>query len=513
MPPFSVIGGCECMKALLEMRNISKSFAKNKVLDDVNFQVRAGEVHALLGENGAGKSTLIKIMGGIYSCDSGQILVDGEICTFANAQEAQAKGISIIHQELMLMPHLSIAENIFMGKELHTKAGFLDVHEQERRAQELLDNFDMGFSAKTRLIDLTIAQQQMVEIIRAISFQAKVIAMDEPTSSLSERESERLFELIRNLKEKQVGIILISHRLNDIFALSDRVTVLRDGICTGTREIEGTNNDELIRLMVGRDITQYYASDQHREGSETTVMSVCNLSDGKLAKDVSFDLKKGEILGVSGLVGAGRSEMLQCIFGLSKRKNGSVTVNGKETVFRNPKEAIDGGLGYVCEDRKKEGLFLKQSVCFNTTINVLKNFIKPFHYLSGEENALAEDYVRKLATKVTGISQATGTLSGGNQQKVLISRWLASTADILFLDEPTRGVDVATKQDIYQLIGELASQGMSIVFVSSELVELLNVCDRIMVMSNGKTTGILNRDEFSQEEIMRLATQEFRNNG
>ncbi len=501
------------MNALLEMKNISKSFSKNRVLEDVNFQVQAGEVHALLGENGAGKSTLIKIMGGIYPCDSGQILIDGELCTFSNAQEAQAKGISIIHQELMLMPHLSIAENIFMGRELHTRAGFLDIREQERRTQELLDDFEMGFSAGTRLDNLTIAQQQMVEIIRAISFQAKIIAMDEPTSSLSERESERLFELIRSLKEKNVGIILISHRLNDIFALSDRVTVLRDGICTGTREIQGTSNDELIRLMVGRDIAQYYAAGQGRKRSETVVMSVRNLSDGRLAKDVSFDLKKGEILGVSGLVGAGRSEMLQCIFGLSKRKSGSVVINGRETVFHTPKDAIEGGLGYVCEDRKKQGLFLKQSVCFNITVNVLESFMKPMRYLSRAENELAESYVKKLAAKVTGISQTTGTLSGGNQQKVLISRWLASTTDILLLDEPTRGVDVATKQDIYQLIGELAVQGISIVFVSSELTELLNVCDRIMVMSNGKTTGTLMRGEFSQEEIMRLATREFRGNG
>jgi ABC-type sugar transport system ATPase subunit len=494
---------------LLEMKGISKSFAKNKVLETVDFDVRAGEVHALLGENGAGKSTLVKILGGIYTPDGGGISLDGKKCVFGNALDAQKSGVSILHQELMLMPHLSIAENIFMGRELTGALGLVRKKAQEKKAQELLDTFELKFSAATRLEKLTIAQQQMVEIIRAISFNAKVIAMDEPTSSLSEHEAEKLFALIRTLKERQVGIILISHRLNDIFTLADRVTVLRDGVNVGTVAVAETDNDALIKMMVGRDVEQFYARSACHATDEV-VMQVENLSDGKMVKNVSFSLHKGEILGVSGLVGAGRSETMQCLFGLRKRKTGTVTVNGREVSFEAPWEAIDGGLGYVCEDRKREGLFLKQDVRFNTGINVLKQFLSFRKYDRTKENKLALAYAEKLQTKITGITQITGFLSGGNQQKVLISRWLACTGNILLLDEPTRGVDVKTKQDIYALMSELVQQGMSIVFVSSELSELLNVCDRIMVMSDGDTTGILERDAFDQEEIMKLATKAFR---
>ena len=498
------------MEELLKMRGISKSFARNRVLQGVDFDVRAGEVHALLGENGAGKSTLVKILGGIYRPDEGEIYVCGERTGFTNVLEAQRAGVSILHQELMLMPHLSIAENIFMGRELGGALGVLDKRAQEKRAQELLADFGLDFKSSTRLEALTIAQQQMVEIIRAISFNAKVIAMDEPTSSLSEHEAERLFELIRSLKEKGVGIIFISHRLGDIFELSDRITVLRDGVAVGTLETKATNEDELIRLMVGRDITQYYAVAAGRKVSDEVVMEVEHLSDGYMAKDVSFTLHRGEILGVSGLVGAGRSEAAQCIFGLRRRRAGTVAIHGKAVEFRSPGEAIKGGVGYVCEDRKKEGLFLKQDVRFNTSINVLGRFLRSLRYKRAGEEELAARYVEKLQTKVTGTNQCVGFLSGGNQQKVLISRWLASTDDILLLDEPTRGVDVKTKQDIYALMGELTASGMSIVFISSELAELINVCDRIMVMSDGKTTGVLNRGEFDQETIMQLATLEFR---
>ena len=497
------------MEELLKMQGISKAFAKNKVLQGVDFDVRGGEVHALLGENGAGKSTLVKILGGIYKPDDGEIEVCGERVNFTNVLEAQRAGVSILHQELMLMPHLSIAENIFMGRELNGALGILDKRAQEKRAQELLADFGLDFKSSTRLEALTIAQQQIVEIIRAISFNAKVIAMDEPTSSLSEHEAERLFELIRSLKEKGVGIIFISHRLGDIFALSDRITVLRDGVAVGTLDTKKTNEDELIRLMVGRDIAQYYAM-ADRKASDEVVMEVEHLSDGHMAKDVSFLLHRGEILGVSGLVGAGRSEAAQCIFGLRRRKAGTVKVHGEPVSFKSPSEAIKGGLGYVCEDRKKEGLFLKQGVRFNTSINVLGRFLSSLRYKRGVEEELASHYVEKLQTKVTSTNQCVGYLSGGNQQKVLISRWLACTSDILLLDEPTRGVDVKTKQDIYALMGELTAAGMSIVFISSELAELMNVCDRIMVMSDGKTTGVLDRGEFDQEAIMQLATLEFR---
>lgn len=496
------------MSELLQMKGISKSFAKNQVLLNVDFDIRAGEVHALLGENGAGKSTLVKILGGVYTADGGEIFIDGEKAEYSSVFGAQAAGVSIIHQELMLMPHLTIAENIFMGRELGGPLGLVDRKAQEKKAQELLDGFDLGISAGTKLERLTIAQQQMVEIIRAISFNAKIIAMDEPTSSLSEREAEKLFELIRTLKSKQIGIIFISHRLNDIFALTDRITVLRDGAQVGTVDTSATTGDELIRMMVGRDISSYY-SIKRRGVEDSIVMEVKNLSDGRMVKDVSFNLRKGEILGVSGLVGAGRSEAMQCIFGLSKRRGGSVSVGGVPVHFKAPWEAMKGGLGYVCEDRKREGLFLKQDVKFNTGINVLNRFLSFFRFNRAEETRIAESYAKKMETRITGLSQKTAFLSGGNQQKVLISRWLACTSNILLLDEPTRGVDVKTKEDIYKLMGELTASGMSIVFVSSELAELLNVCDRIMVMSNGKTTGTLNKEEFDQEAVMKLATKEF----
>ena len=497
------------MDAFLEVKGVSKSFAKNKVLDDINFDVRTGEVHALLGENGAGKSTLVKILGGIYQPDRGQIRIGGETCALSGVLDAQQKGIRIIHQELMLMPHLTVAENIFMGRELRTKAGVLDIRKMRVRTQEMLDSFELPLDSGTPLGELTIAQQQMVEIIRAISFDAKIIAMDEPTSSLSERETEILFDLIKDLKKKDVGIILISHRLSDIFELADRVTVLRDGICVDTVNIAETTEDDLIRMMVGRDIEQYYSSTQRNVAENDIVMQVEHLSDGKLARDINFSLRKGEILGVSGLVGAGRSEAAKCIFGLSERKNGKVSIDGREVEFHAPWEAIAGGLGYVCEDRKKEGLFLKQDVCFNSTLNVIRRYVSPFRYNRAGEGKVAQEYAEKLQMRITGIDQTVGQLSGGNQQKVLISRWLACTTNILILDEPTRGVDVKTKQDIYHLMGELTQNGLSIIFISSELPELINVCDRIMVLSNGKTTGILDKEEFDQETIMKLATQEF----
>ncbi len=497
------------MNTFLEVKGISKSFGKNEVLSNVNFDVRLGEVHALLGENGAGKSTLVKILGGIYQPNGGDIYIGGEKTSIDGVLDAQDKGIRVIHQELMLMPHLSIAENIFMGREISSKAGILNKSAQEKKAQEFLDSFDMEFRSSELLGNLTIAQQQMVEIIRAISFNAKIIAMDEPTSSLSKRETEILFRLVHNLKKQGIGIILISHRLNDIFELADRVTVLRDGLCVGTVEIKETTEDDLVRMMVGRDIRQFYNVDQSRVSSEEVVLETINLGDGKLSKDACFKLHKGEILGVAGLVGAGRSETMQCIFGLSRRSSGKVLLHGTEVEFHAPWEAMQAGLGYVCEDRKKEGLFLKQAVRFNTSLNVIKRFISGIQYKRAEENSFTQGYADKLQMRITGIGQKIGELSGGNQQKVLISRWIASTTDILMLDEPTRGVDVKTKQDIYHLISDLTKEGLSIIFISSELPELINVCDRILVMSNGKTTGVLEKDEFDQEAIMKLATQEF----
>ena len=493
------------MSVLLEMKNISKSFSANKVLNGVQLSVEAGEVHALLGENGAGKSTLMKILGGIYSKDSGEIFINGEKVNIHDVISARDLGISIIHQELMMAQHLTIAENIFMGREI-MKNGMVDLKEQEKRTQVFLDKYEMGLQADVRLNKLTIAKQQMIEIIKAVSFGAKIIVMDEPTSSLSDAEVEILYSMIRTLKKENVAIIYISHRLNELYEITDKTTIMRDGEYIGTVVTKETDKDKLISMMVGRDLSSYYIKNDHVK--DEVVLEVKNLSDGERVKRASFDVKKGEILGVAGLVGAGRSETMECVFGITPKKEGTITYKGKEVSFRNPREAMAAGFGLVPEDRKKEGLFLQSGVRFNTTINVIPSFLKKLIWNRTKENEIVNEKIEDMHIKVTGPEQTVGKLSGGNQQKVLIGRWLCSTKEILILDEPTRGVDVKTKAEIYALIDKLAESGLSIIMVSSELPELINMSDRVMVMSGGYTTGVLNRDELSQERIMQLATME-----
>lgn len=493
------------MGALLEMRGISKSFSHNKVLTDVNLSVEAGEVHALLGENGAGKSTLIKILGGIYSKDSGEILFDGEPVEIRSISDARKYGINIIHQELMLSRHLSVAENIFMGREL-MKGRFVDKAEQNRQAQAFIDKYGLQLQAKTILDRLTIAQQQMVEIIRTVSFGARIIVMDEPTSSLSEAEVEILYDMIRTLKKENVAVIYISHRMNELYAITDRTTVLRDGEAVGTVVTKDTDRNRLIAMMVGRDLSSFYTKNEH--ATDELILKVDHLSDGGMAKDVSFELHRGEILGVAGLVGAGRSEAMSCLFGLTKRKSGTVIYEGKEVSFANPREAMKAGFGFVPEDRKLQGLFLQSASGFNISINVISSFLSRLHYNRGREQGLIAKTISDIDIKVTGPGQVVGSLSGGNQQKVLIGRWLNSVGQLLILDEPTRGVDVKTKAQIYELMDHLAEQGLSIIMISSELPELINMSDRVLVFSNGVTTGTLERNELTQEKIMALATME-----
>lgn len=493
------------VSVLLEMKNISKSFSNNKVLNGVQLSVEAGEVHALLGENGAGKSTLMKILGGIYSKDSGEIFINGEKVNIHDVISARDLGISIIHQELMMAQHLTIAENIFMGREM-IKNGMVDLKEQEKRTQVFLDKYEMGLQADVRLNKLTIAKQQMIEIIKAVSFGAKIIVMDEPTSSLSDAEVEILYSMIRTLKKENVAIIYISHRLNELYEITDKTTIMRDGEYIGTVVTKETDKDKLISMMVGRDLSSYYIKNDHVK--DEVVLEVKNLSDGERVKRASFDVKKGEILGVAGLVGAGRSETMECVFGITPKKEGTITYKGKEVSFRSPREAMAAGFGLVPEDRKKEGLFLQSGVRFNTTINVIPSFLRKLIWNRTKENEIVSEKIKDMHIKVTGPEQTVGKLSGGNQQKVLIGRWLCSTKEVLILDEPTRGVDVKTKAEIYALIDKLAESGLSIIMVSSELPELINMSDRVMVMSGGYTTGVLNRNELSQERIMQLATME-----
>lgn len=495
------------MEQLLEMEGISKSFSGVNVLNNVRFTLRSGEVHALLGENGAGKSTLIKILGGAYTKDSGTISVNGRRIEITNVDSAKKHGIRIIHQELMLIPYMTVAENIFLGQEFKTKSKAIDKDRMNTETEKFLAALELKLKPTQLVGRLNIAQQQMVEIIRAISFGAKIIVMDEPTSSLTDTEVEILFQAIRKLKATGVGIIYISHRMSELDEIADRITVMRDGEYIDTVLTKDTNHDQLVSLMVGRTLGDLYEKHNHVE--DKVVLKVEHLASGREVKDVSFELHKGEVLGFSGLVGSGRTEAMSCIFGLRKLDRGKILINDKPVRLASVRDAMEHGIGLVPEDRKKQGIYPVQGIRFNATIEVLKEFLKPWRFDSDKELELAKKYVDGvMKTKYTGLEQPIGRLSGGNQQKVIISRWLLATRNILILDEPTRGIDVKTKSDIYHLINQLTENGLSIIFISSEMPELINMCDRIVVMNQGRTTGILERGEFTQERIMELSTRE-----
>ena len=484
------------------MRGIQKRFPGVIALNNVDLTVKAGEVHALLGENGAGKSTLIKVLGGIYIAEAGEIYIEGKKVVIDGVKAAQENGIAIIHQELVLVPHMTVAENIFLGRE-PLKGRFVNSRQMSEDAQALLDANNMKISADALVGSLTIAQQQMVEIVKAISFNSKILVMDEPTSSISDKEVDFLFETMRSLVKKGVGIIYISHKMSELEQICDRVTVMRDGEYVGTKVVKETNKDELIAMMVGRELTNYYTRDFQIPGE--TVLRCSHISDGKMAQDASFEVKRGEIVGFAGLVGAGRSEVMKCIFGLTKDYKGEIEIDGKPVHIKNPIEAMKQGIALVPEDRKLEALYKVQSVQYNSTIEVLGDFIKGIFVDSAKEEAITQKYIDMLSTKTSSQEQLAGNLSGGNQQKVIIGRWLATNPKILSLDEPTRGVDVGAKSEIYAIMNELVKNGMSIIMISSEMPEIINMSDRIYVMNEGTITGCLNRDEVSQEAIMKLA--------
>lgn len=488
---------------LLEMKHICKSFPGVKALQDISLQLKAGEIHALLGENGAGKSTLIKVLGGIYIAEEGEIYIEGKKVTINGVKDAQDNGVAIIHQELVLVPYMTVAENIFLGRE-HGNGRFVNKDSMNKEAQELLDQYQMNIDAETMVKDLTIAQQQMVEIVKAISFNSKILVMDEPTSSISDKEVGFLFETMRTLTKKGVGIIYISHKMSELEEICDRVTVMRDGTYVGTKVVKETSKDELVAMMVGRELTNYYVRDF---SSSTEVVLKCeNISDGKMARGASFEVRRGEIIGFAGLVGAGRSEVMKCIFGLTRNSTGDIYMEGKKIEIHSPVEAVKYGIALVPEDRKQEGLYKVQSVRFNSTIQILKDFIKGIRVDLDKEEKITQDYIDMMSTKTPSQDQVIGNLSGGNQQKVMIGRWLATNPKVLILDEPTRGVDVGAKSEIYAIMNELAKKGMSIIMISSELPEILNMSDRIYVMREGKIRGCFNHSEgVTQEEIMQLA--------
>ncbi|MCI8293434.1 MAG: sugar ABC transporter ATP-binding protein [Hespellia sp.] len=487
---------------LLRMSHIHKRFPGVYALNDVNYELKAGEVHALLGENGAGKSTLIKVLGGIYSADEGEIYIDGQKVEIHEVKDAQKNGIAIIHQELVLVPYMTVAENIFLGRE-HGNGILADRKKMTESAQELLNAHEMNINADTLIKDLTIAQQQMVEIVKAISYQSKILVMDEPTSSISDKEVAFLFKTMRNLTAKGVGIIYISHKMSELEEICDRVTVMRDGQYVDTKVVKETNKDELIALMVGRELTNYYTRDYLTPGE--VVLKCENISDGKMVQDASFEVHKGEIVGFAGLVGAGRSEAMKCIFGLTPNSQGTVYVNGNQVHISNPVDAVKHGLALVPEDRKLEGLYGVQSVKFNSTIEILEQFIHGISVDDKKEVEVTQKYIDMMSTKTPSQEQVIGNLSGGNQQKVMISRWLATNPEILILDEPTRGVDVGAKSEIYAIMNQLVKEGMSIIMISSELPEIINMSDRVYVMAEGKVAGCLDHTKATQEAIMQLA--------
>lgn len=489
---------------LLEMKDIHKQFPGVYALKSVSLQLRAGEVHALLGENGAGKSTLIKVLGGIYSKDQGEILIEGKKTEINTVEQARQAGVSIIHQELVLVPYLSIAENIFLGREIPKANRLIDKDAMIAATQKALDDFGLDLNPASMVADLNIAQQQMVEIVKAVSFNAKIIVMDEPTSSLSDKEVDALFLNIRKLTAKGIGIIYISHRMSELPQIADRVTVMRDGEYIATKEVATTTNDELVALMVGRTLDNYYTRTFNE--CKDIVLEVSNMNSNRV-HDINFQLKKGEILGFAGLVGAGRSETMQAIFGLDKITGGSVKLNGTELAGKHPDEILELGISLVPEDRKNEGIFPGMSIAFNMTLKVLKDFIKGIRVNGSKEAEIVDKYFKALSVKAPNTQTLIASLSGGNQQKVIIGSWLASNPKVLILDEPTRGIDVGSKSEIYTIMNDLAKQGVSIIMVSSELPEILNMSDRVVVMCDGTIKGILDKDEATQEKIMQYAVK------
>jgi ribose transport system ATP-binding protein/inositol transport system ATP-binding protein len=493
-------GGLSVEETLaLEMRNVHKKFPGVYALDSARLEVRRGEVHALLGENGAGKSTLIKVLGGIYPPKEGEIYVEGERVEIADVRDAQRLGISIIHQELLLVPQMSVADNIFLGS-APGKYGYVDRRDQVRRAQAIIDDLGLPINAAGMVCTLSVAQQQLVEIIKAISFKAKIIVMDEPTSSLSSNEAEILFGIIRRLKEQGVAIIYISHRMEELFTITDRVTVMRDGKTIGTLVTGETTVDEAIRLMVGRELSDYYVRTDFPKGD--VVLQVDRLGKEGVFSDISFELRKGEILGFAGLVGAGRTELMTAIFGVDPYDSGTIRMNGREVPIRSPGDAMRAGIALVPENRKEQGLVLKNTVGFNMTLTVLKEFIAWLRVNRRSERLIMDEYRSRFSIRTPSYQQIISNLSGGNQQKVVVSKWLATRPAVLILDEPTRGIDVGAKSEIYSIINELTLHDMAIIMVSSEMQEVMAMSDRICVMGDGRIKTILDKRDYSQERIL-----------
>ncbi len=493
------------MSKLVEMKNIYKSFFGVEVLHDVNFEVDPGEVVALCGENGAGKSTLMKILAAVYTCDSGEVLVGGNPAPKnATTLDMAGMGVSMIHQELNLMDHLTVAQNIFLTREIMGKNGLIDHRQMNVEAKKLLDMLGQSdIDPKEYVRNLKIAQKQMVEIAKAVSFDVKVLIMDEPTSMLTTRETTILFNLIRRLASEGMGIVYISHRLAEIKEVCDKVTILRDGNFIATKNVAEISEQEIANLMVGREVT-YKVAGNFKGDPDDVLLEVKNVSDDFL-QNLSFKVRRGEILGFSGLVGAGRSELMEFVFGIRKCKTGEIFVRGNKEVIRSPKDAIRLGLGFATEDRRQTGLLLRRSIREN--INLIDHIRKPGNWLHAAEMAdNTSRLIKELNIKCYSQDQYASDLSGGNQQKVVFSKWLLAEPEILILDEPTRGIDVGARAEIYDIIEKLADSGKAVVIVSSDLTEVLSVCQRVIIMHEGRITGELESEECTEEVIMQYAT-------
>ena len=494
-------------EVILQMKDIDKSFPGVHALDHVSLEVRRGEVHALMGENGAGKSTLMKVLTGIYKKDSGSIEYKGKEVEFHNTREAQDNGVVIVHQELNMVGDLTVAQNIFIGRE--PRKGFrIDDRKMIEDSKALFDRLHIDIDPTEKMSELTVGKQQMCEIAKAISHNAELIIFDEPSAALTEKEIEDLFVIIRDLRKQDLGIIYISHRMDEIKVITDRVTVMRDGGYVGTLVTEECTKEDIINMMVGRVIYEKPKEKSLVPDDAPVVLKVEHLTAGKMVQDVSFELKKGEILGFSGLMGAGRTETARAIFGADPKQSGDIYINGEKVEINSPEDAVKHGIGYLSEDRRRFGIVVGKSLCENSTMAALEEYMNGIFIDKKKEREVTEKYIKELDTKTPSSDQLVVNLSGGNQQKVVIAKWLVRNSDILIFDEPTRGIDVGAKNEIYKLMNKLAAEGKSIIMISSEMTEILRMSDRIVVMCEGKKTGEVRIEEATQELIMDKATRQ-----
>ncbi len=492
---------------VLEVKNIVKSFGPTKALRGVNFELRSGEVHAIVGENGAGKSTLMNIIDGVLLPDEGEIYIEGKRVEIRSPHEAHSLGIGFVHQEIALCPHVSVAENVFMSEINNSRNFSMNYNKLYQRTEEILKPLSK-IDPKENVSELSISNQQVVEIAKALSMNCKILIFDEPTSALTESETEALFKIIRELKEKGLGIIYISHRMPEIFSQCDRVTILRDGVYISTKDIQETDSKSIVNMMVGREVNDLYPEKNAAGGdkSEDIILEIRNFSDGKRFRDINFEVRQGEILGLAGLVGAGRSETAQAVCGFSSKVSGEVYYKGKKVKVDSSQDSIDNGIVYLTEDRKALGLFLDLSIKTNISAMKLGNVSRRGIVVNKLESEQGTKYAKEIGIKCASIDRNASSLSGGNQQKILIAKLLTTNPKVIFMDEPTRGIDVGAKHEIHKLIRQLSNQGTAIVFISSELSEVIGMCDRVKVMHEGSIRGEVSGEEVNEKRIIQLAS-------